>query len=239
MEAETERHLARIGVRDLAAYDSAAAVNGTAAVRRDRPRTVDGREAARPGRADGQPRHERGRAAVLRAGRICGRPARAIVYISHRLKEIESLADRAVVLRDGRNAGLLHRGELTRDRLVQLMVGRARRERPRAARRRARHPTWTATDAARLHVDRVRTRRYPGAEVSLTVNRGEVLGVAGLIGAGRSELAETICGVGTASVGHASCSTGSRWRSIRRATPFAPGSAWCRRTAAAAAWWRG
>ena len=49
----------------------------------------------------------------------------AIVYVSHRLKEIEALADRAVVLRDGRNAGVLHRGEITRDRLVRLMVGRA------------------------------------------------------------------------------------------------------------------
>ena len=48
----------------------------------------------------------------------------AIVYISHRLKEIEALADRAAVLRDGRNAGVLQRAEITRDRLVQLMVGR-------------------------------------------------------------------------------------------------------------------
>jgi len=48
-----------------------------------------------------------------------------------------------------------------------------------------------------LHVDRIRTARYPAVEVSLTVNRGEVLGVAGLIGAGRSELVEAICGVGT------------------------------------------
>jgi len=47
-----------------------------------------------------------------------------------------------------------------------------------------------------LDVDRLRTTRYPDVEVSLTINRGEVLGIAGLIGAGRSELAEAICGVG-------------------------------------------
>jgi ribose transport system ATP-binding protein len=112
----------------------------------------------------------------------------AIVYISHRLKEIEALADRAAVLRDGRNAGVLHRGEITRDRLVQLMVGRAIQGAPRQA-------VGTGAREARLRVDRVRTQRYPLAEVSLTVDGGEVLGVAGLIGAGRSELAEAICGV--------------------------------------------
>jgi len=121
----------------------------------------------------------------------------AIVYISHRLREIEALADRAVVLRDGRNAGLLHRGELTRDRLVQLMVGRALEPAPERA-------TAAATALAatpRLQVDRVRTGRYPAVEVSLAVHAGEVLGIAGLIGAGRSELAEAICGVGPRTAG--------------------------------------
>ena len=47
-----------------------------------------------------------------------------------------------------------------------------------------------------LQIDRVRTSRYPRVEVSLTVYRGEVLGIAGLIGAGRSELAEAVCGIG-------------------------------------------
>jgi ribose transport system ATP-binding protein len=110
-----------------------------------------------------------------------------IVYISHRLKEIETLADRAVVLRDGCNAGTLARDVLTRDRLVQLMVGRAvesASSRPK-----------TAIGPPRLQVEGLRTGRYPDIDLSLTVHRGEVLGVAGLIGAGRSELAEAVSGV--------------------------------------------
>ena len=121
----------------------------------------------------------------------------AIVYISHRLREIEAQADRAVVLRDGRNAGVLHRGELTRDRLVQLMVGRAIAALPLDSARGTLPLDSARGKPAALHVDRVRTTRYPEVEVSLSVNRGEVLGLAGLIGAGRTELAEAICGVGT------------------------------------------
>src|SRR4030095_4541031 len=48
----------------------------------------------------------------------------SIIYISHRLDEVERVADRVVVLRDGRNAGELRRGEISKDRMVQLMVGR-------------------------------------------------------------------------------------------------------------------
>jgi ribose transport system ATP-binding protein len=110
-----------------------------------------------------------------------------IVYISHRLKEVETLADRAVVLRDGCNAGTLTREVLTRDRLVQLMVGRAVESvsnRPK-----------TAIGPPRLQIEGLRTGRYPAIDLSLTVHRGEVLGVAGLIGAGRSELAEAVAGV--------------------------------------------
>jgi ribose transport system ATP-binding protein len=116
----------------------------------------------------------------------------AVIYVSHRLREVEALADRAVVLRDGRNAGTLQRGEVTRDRLVQLMVGRAIGA--GGVQPAARVPGSDAV-RPRLQIERVRTGRYPAVEVSLTVHAGEVLGVAGLIGAGRSELAAAICGV--------------------------------------------
>ena len=116
-----------------------------------------------------------------------------IVYISHRLPEIERLADRAVVLRDGRHAGSLSRHEISHDRLVQLMVGRAI---TRVSRAGAPRPgADSARENSGLQIDGLRTARYPGAEVSLIIRRGEVLGIAGLVGAGRSELAETICGI--------------------------------------------
>jgi ribose transport system ATP-binding protein len=111
----------------------------------------------------------------------------AIVYISHRLSEIEMLADRAVVLRDGRNAGTLPRGDISHDRLVALMVGRAVE---------TMSPRQTVTGPPVLQVERLRTGRYPDVEVSLAVHRGEVLGIAGLTGSGRSELVEAMCGVG-------------------------------------------
>jgi ribose transport system ATP-binding protein len=102
---------------------------------------------------------------------------------------------------------VLSRGKLTRDRLVRMMVGRAletasaRDAAPRSDSG-AGQPETAGQGGRRaavpfLQADRIRTGRYPDVEVSLTVNVGEVLGVAGLVGAGRSELAEAICGVGT------------------------------------------
>jgi ABC-type sugar transport system ATPase subunit len=110
----------------------------------------------------------------------------AIVLITHRLPEIVELANRAVVLRDGRNVGRLAREELTEEKLAATMVGRElesyyhKRELELGA------PLLTVED---LHV--------PGARepVSFTAKAGEVVGFAGLVGAGRTELLETIFGV--------------------------------------------
>jgi len=117
----------------------------------------------------------------LRAGGV------SIIYISHRLSEVQELADRVVVLRDGKNAGILEREEISHDRMVQLMVGRELNR------------FYASGGAARqevcFEVKRMRTRRYPNCDVSLSVRRGEILGLAGLVGAGRSELAAAIFGV--------------------------------------------
>jgi ABC-type sugar transport system ATPase subunit len=116
---------------------------------------------------------------------LCAHGTAAIV-ITQRLREIRRLAHRAVVLRDGRVAGELARGELDDDRLTRLMVGRdlggffhkVRRER----------------GAPVLEIDGIVTDRAP-APVSLRVHAGEIVGVAGLVGSGRSELLETVAGV--------------------------------------------
>jgi ribose transport system ATP-binding protein len=112
----------------------------------------------------------------------------AVVYISHRLGEVNRLADRAVVLRDGRNAGELPRDEINHNALVRLMVGRDLRQFfPRTEGRQV--------GPARLEV---RGLLYPGGSekpVTFTLHGGEIVGMAGLMGAGRTELAETLFGL--------------------------------------------
>jgi ribose transport system ATP-binding protein len=111
----------------------------------------------------------------------------SIIYISHRLSEVEAIADRVAVLRDGKNAGTLRRPEIRHDRIVQLMVGRDL------------HDFYVEPPSLGsrvcLELKNFRTRKYPNSEVALSLRHGEILGVAGLIGAGRTELALAICGV--------------------------------------------
>jgi ribose transport system ATP-binding protein len=109
-----------------------------------------------------------------------------VVYISHRLGEVREVADRAVVLRDGANVGSLAREELTHDNMVRLMVGRDIAPHVHAP---------AAAQREYFRVDGMRTRRYPRQTVSFGVSRGEILGIAGLVGAGRSEVAQAIFGV--------------------------------------------
>lgn len=113
----------------------------------------------------------------------------SIIYISHRLDEVERIADRAVVLRDGRNAGTLAREDLKRERMVRMMVGRDLKDFFVS------HEAPAVSAADWFSVRNVRTVRYPHHSVSFTVGKGEVMGIAGLVGAGRSELAQAVFGV--------------------------------------------
>lgn len=111
----------------------------------------------------------------------------SVVYISHRLSEVRALADRVTVLRDGANAGDLARDEITHDTMVQHMVGRDSSQfypyEPRPP------------GAPVLEVAELRTPAHPMQRLSFTVHAGEIVGIAGLIGAGRTELLTTLFGV--------------------------------------------
>lgn len=110
---------------------------------------------------------------------------RAILYISHRLNEIVGLADRVTVLKDGRLAGTRPIGELSLNAIVRMMIGADLKDHyPKE-----RH----ATDEPLLEVrDLKAAERVNG--VTLTVRRGEVLGLGGMIGAGRTEIARALFG---------------------------------------------
>jgi ribose transport system ATP-binding protein len=114
-----------------------------------------------------------------------------VLYVSHRLAEVLELADRAVVLRDGKNSGVLRRDELSRGRLVTLMVGRD------LAAPVARQAQAGAARVPRLELRGVVTDAFPGSAIDLEVAPGELVGLAGLVGAGRTELLETLFGLRT------------------------------------------
>ncbi|HEV7499717.1 MAG TPA: sugar ABC transporter ATP-binding protein, partial [Vicinamibacteria bacterium] len=106
----------------------------------------------------------------------------AVVYISHFIEEVKAVADRFVVLRDGRNAGGGATADASREDIVSLMVGRRVEDLfPRSARTRG---------EAILEVEGL----GPGA-IGFTLHRGEVLGIAGLMGAGRTRLLRTLFGL--------------------------------------------
>lgn len=111
----------------------------------------------------------------------------AVIFISHRLHEVVAACDRVVVLRDGRMAGTLTGSEIEHDRMVQLMVGRDLKV--------AYAPPAAAAGQVALAAKRVRTGTYPFQEVSLELRRGEVLGLAGLVGSGRTEFARVLFGI--------------------------------------------
>jgi ABC-type sugar transport system ATPase subunit len=108
-----------------------------------------------------------------------------IVYISHRFEELRQVGDRISVLRDGRSIGTIPSQGFREDEVIQMMVGRSIDDMyPRSHR---------PGDDVLLAVENLRL--LPGAPaLSLTVRRGEVVGISGLVGSGRTELLKTIFG---------------------------------------------
>jgi len=107
-----------------------------------------------------------------------------IIYISHRLSELARIADRVTVLRDGQSVGSANVADISNDEIVRMMVGREM----------TRYYTRTynqATEEA-LRVEHLTTAHVK--DVSFSVKKGEILGFAGLVGAGRTEVMKGILG---------------------------------------------
>lgn len=109
-----------------------------------------------------------------------------IVYISHRLGEVKELADRVVVLRDGQNAGELARQQINHEAMVRLMVGRELE---------IHHRACHARGEPRLQVRGLRTPAFPRQALNFTLRPGEIVGLAGLVGSGRTELLRVLFGI--------------------------------------------
>ena len=126
--------------------------------------------------------------AIMRQLKAKGVP---VVFISHRLEEVLSVVDRIIVMRDGRRAGTLSIEEATEDKIIRLMVGRQVGLFPK--------------QEAQITAPLLEVRNLSGAngvrDVSFTVHAGEILGLAGLVGAGRTEVARLIFGLDKAATG--------------------------------------
>lgn len=141
---------------------------------------------------DAEVDHLFGAVAHLRASGV------TVLFVSHRLPEVYRLCDRITVLRDGQFAGTFDRATTASDDIVRAMVGRE--PPPRISRGGRRSPGTPALRVAGL------TRRPAFENVSLEVAPGEIVGVFGLVGSGRTEVLETLFGLaqpeaGTVEVG--------------------------------------
>ena len=116
-----------------------------------------------------------------------------IIYISHRLDEVAVIADRVTVLRDGQTIATCNLCDVDRGELVRLMVGRDI------------HAIFPKRDvpigAIALEVKGLGCRAAGIRDITFQVRRGEILGIAGLVGSGRTELAETLFGLTPADQG--------------------------------------
>jgi ribose transport system ATP-binding protein len=113
----------------------------------------------------------------------------AIIYITHRLGEINRIAHRATILRDGKNAGDLARDQINHENLIRGMVGRELKQI---------YPRKRVMNQANQPVLELKNFRYEGDQghpINLLIRPGEVVGMAGLVGAGRTELSEAVFGI--------------------------------------------
>ena len=131
----------------------------------------------------------------------------AVLFISHRLEEVFAICTRVTVMRDGSHVLTSDLAGMTADDLVRAMVGRELAARPP-------RPAGAAPGEPVLTVSRL-TREGVFADVSLTVRSGEIVALAGLVGAGRSEVARAVFGIDRYDAGTVTV----RGRPLRKASP--------------------
>jgi rhamnose transport system ATP-binding protein len=126
---------------------------------------------------------------------IAGLKARqvAMMFVSHRMEEIYRIADNIAVLRDGRLIGVQLAANLDRDRAIQMMIGRSLT---------AIYPPRQTTPGKEILAVEGLSRNGAFADVSFKVRAGEVLGLGGLVGSGRTEIARVLFGIDQPSAGH-------------------------------------
>ena len=127
--------------------------------------------------------------AIIRELRAEGR---GIIYITHKMSEVFEIADEVSVFRDGRHVATEPAANLDRDQLIRLMVGRELTQM---------YPKTEADIGEVILSARDLTREGLFADVSFDLRRGEILGIAGLMGSGRTSVAETLFGVRPATAG--------------------------------------
>ena len=109
-----------------------------------------------------------------------------VVYISHRMGELKQISDRITVMRDGQYVDTVDTAQTSLDEIIRMMVGRVIYEQPKTK------GTVVADAPITLEAKNLRSREVK--DVSFILRRGEILGFAGLMGAGRTETARLICG---------------------------------------------
>ena len=109
----------------------------------------------------------------------------SIIYISHRLEELKEIADTISVLRDGALVGTIDAKDATTDEIIKMMVGRE-------ITNQYHRDFCTAVGEEVLRIDKLSSYRFK--DVSLTAHRGEIVGISGLVGAGRTEVIKAIFG---------------------------------------------
>ena len=151
-----------------------------------------------------------------------------MVHISHRLDEIHRIADRVTVLRDGERVDTKPTSEVTKAQIINMMVGRVIYEQPKT------RSSVPANAPVVLRVNRLNAGRLV-RDVSFELRQGEILGIAGLMGSGRTETARAIFGADEVQSGTIEI----RGRRVLIQSPedaVATASGTCRRTASASAW---